>query len=646
MRRWIVFILLLLVLGALTTASVAWLFAGFAHPIGVESRWSPWTTNLRSQSDGWAVTEWMGPGKRARVLMTLVHHPWHTGKDPFDLPAWSAGHIPADPTTSQTIYEDARGWPWHVLRCTWSPHDHAFADVRERVRGGIVIRPLDPEWLYESPVTSNRLQKWSGYESYVETHLALPLIPIWDAFALSTLAYAVTWGALILLLSLPRFVFAHLRRLRRRCAVCGYQVHAADSDVCSECGYPKHGWLPIVTATHARIVMSLILGLGAMTSAFATVLRVRFEPPPAIHEAAATNDVTTLLKLVRSGVSPDTRHDTRDLIYDWQTQSTPLMWAAARGHLDAIDVLLEAGANINAINAETVAQTALGNAVRAGENEAAIYLLEHGADPRLAEGLLQSAVISGEVELLRLVLRALEDADADLEQWRSNAVVMAAHEESLPMVDELLRAGVDNDGLSSAMAIAITSRADDLVQLLLQFADDVPQATRDRWLRAAVEEQRPEIARQLIESGADPNHRTIYRSTLMHDAVRAGNITVVRTLVELGGDPNILDGRGESLLFAVWWFQDLTILDQLLAWGVDVNHRNNRGMTVLHEPVHFRRIEGVRPLLDSGADPMIPDNDGITPLRRAREVISWGTREPPAPDPEIVELLEQAVRGR
>src|SRR5262252_3059762 len=78
----------------------------------------------------------------------------------------------------------------------------------------------------------------------------------------------------------------------------------------------------------------LLLGLAAgvlVSGAY------RQQPDTALTQAAARNDVATLRRLLGEGHNADESRDS------W----TPLIWAARSGSVEAIDVLLDSGADVN-----------------------------------------------------------------------------------------------------------------------------------------------------------------------------------------------------------------------------------------------------------------------------------------------------------
>ena len=141
-----------------------------------------------------------------------------------------------------------------------------------------------------------------------------------------------------------------------------------------------------------------------------------------------------------------------------------------------------------------------------------------------------------------------------------------------------------------------------------------------------------EIARMLINAGADVNYQDdLSRTSLMH-ASRNGHTEVVRMLLNAGADVNAKDHNGETSLMDASRNGRTEIVRMLINAGADVDAKNNRGYTALMVASDMGRTEIVRMLIQRGADMNAKDNYGETALIR---VSSWGR-------PEMVRMLINA----
>jgi hypothetical protein len=94
-----------------------------------------------------------------------------------------------------------------------------------------------------------------------------------------------------------------------------------------------------------------------------------------IFTAAEANDIKKLKELIAKGADVNAE--------DWDRGSTPLMWACAKGNFQAIELLLDAGADVNKQNRQ--GRTALHNLVSLRYDKIAIWLVKRGADPYIPD---------------------------------------------------------------------------------------------------------------------------------------------------------------------------------------------------------------------------------------------------------------------
>jgi ankyrin repeat protein len=120
----------------------------------------------------------------------------------------------------------------------------------------------------------------------------------------------------------------------------------------------------------------LALGLAALFAAGACQQR----PRNPLTEAAARNDVATLRRLLDDG------HQADEGDGSW----TPLIWAARSGSIDAIGVLLDAGADVNrpGSTGDDWDATPLQHAILSRQPAAVRVLLDRGADVNAGSGSL------------------------------------------------------------------------------------------------------------------------------------------------------------------------------------------------------------------------------------------------------------------
>ena len=172
-----------------------------------------------------------------------------------------------------------------------------------------------------------------------------------------------------------------------------------------------------------------------------------------------------------------------------------------------------------------------------------------------------------------------------------------------------------------------------VVQVLLKHHADVNTGTEHDWsplhFASYPEHHEPEIARLLLEHGAEVDSMTVVGNTpLCLLSEYSINLEVAEILLEHGADPNI---RFDRPLYLALREGHSGLVQLLLKHGADPNARDVDGQTLLHMASRQGDLKAVQGLLELKVDVNSQDHEGTTPLQVASRH-EWT---------EIVQLLSQ-----
>ena len=244
--------------------------------------------------------------------------------------------------------------------------------------------------------------------------------------------------------------------------------------------------------------------------------------------------------------------------------STPLLLVARHGDVDTARVLVDAGADVN--DRAAAGTSTLTIAAHSGHAPLAIYLLEQGANPNATEAgytALHAAVLRGEVKLVGALLEHGADANALVEHGTPGRRFSADYSIRHQLIGasafwlaakygelEILRTLSGHGASPLAMPDSNSMSA-------LQAAMGVPSISQEnRRNRAGAPEADPaddeqltlDLARSILDLGADVNVADLRGNTALHDAVRRGFASVVELLVAHGADVNVTNEREQTPL--------------------------------------------------------------------------------------------------
>lgn len=176
--------------------------------------------------------------------------------------------------------------------------------------------------------------------------------------------------------------------------------------------------------------------------------------------------------------------------------------------------------------------------------------------------------------------------------------------------------------LGAAMTIDEAIARDDLTEVARQLEADPERALKGAHprmppLHQAILRKRSEIAKALIEAGADVNAVDSSDRTPVHLAVERNLSGLIPALAEAEAKLNELDSVGWTPLHWAAAKDQLEVANALVAAGADVHARTSRGGTILHEAASTGGAEMVQLCLELGIDPTVVASDGGTALEVA-----------------------------
>lgn len=270
---------------------------------------------------------------------------------------------------------------------------------------------------------------------------------------------------------------------------------------------------------------------------------------------------------------------------DWNV-AVPLVQAVATGNLELVQSLLTAGANPNQMDF-TCEASPLGMAIAQQRPDLAKLLLKHGANPtigKLCDSALGLAAASGQIEIAKLLLEHGVDVNKAFEEENYTALMAAAIEGDLEMVKLLVAAGADVNAWSqdeTPLLCAAQAGHQDVYEFLYPLVDEDIRRYTDRELQKGTQQRQREQCREVedfiyaammgnlkdveaaIAHGIEVNAIGSNGQTALMYAVNSGHLPVIRALLAAGADPTLQTTSGKTaLMLAATDQQVLNLLQQ------------------------------------------------------------------------------------
>lgn len=121
---------------------------------------------------------------------------------------------------------------------------------------------------------------------------------------------------------------------------------------------------------------------------------------------------------------------------------------------------------------------------------------------------------------------------------------------------------------------------------------------------------------EYVLNGFNINQK-IKGDTILYLAISAKKFEIAKYLIEKGADINANNKTGESILFLVLKFNNLDMIKYLVENGADINAKNKDDLSVLQISIIYKKFDIAKYLIQKGANIFVKDKEGNTVLHLA-----------------------------
>ncbi|EJT73975.1 hypothetical protein GGTG_07825 [Gaeumannomyces tritici R3-111a-1] len=354
----------------------------------------------------------------------------------------------------------------------------------------------------------------------------------------------------------------------------------------------------LVFAMNCR--QSVVSGFNVKDSEWKWTVRQTWDFPLCV--ASSNGHIGLVQLLLNAGADVDGGGD----------DTEPLMAASERGHGAIVKVLLDNGAKINAW--DQLHNTALTMASEKGHLGIVQQLLDAGAEvnPQV-EGIRTALIMAsrwGHLDVTQKLLDAgakINAVDTEFGAALTTALQYGHLNVARHLLDQGAKVNVQGGTHGSPLIAAVANGHLDIARHLLDLGAkvDVQGGTYGSPLIAAAVNCHWDAVRLLLDKGADVNASCQKHGTALNVAAQKGDLEISRLLLDYGAGMMASQAGFAALLNSASKRDGAYMVQKILDNGVDVLLDNRAGANwgcALRLAVMYGYVEAVRMLLDAGAD--------------------------------------------
>lgn len=413
--------------------------------------------------------------------------------------------------------------------------------------------------------------------------------------------------------------------------------------------------LHLAVAKGDRAMVALLLAAGAAVD----VANQDGNTP--LHVAAMLGDAALVEQLLAAGARADARNkdgNTPAHLAAWkgheaalralggavnganQDGNTPLHFASLRGHKAAVEVLIGAGAALEAKNKDGA--TALQLATEADEMDVVELMVRGGAKISVSKANgwtpLYTAAYNGNRDTVEFLLKRGANAnEQNAEGWAPlHAACSQGHYKVVKtmLTDFNAAINIQTKEGTTPLYFAAHSGRPKITELLLQLRADPNLGKKGGWLplHGAIYNDYDAVVLQLLDAGARMNDGVdeIKGYAPIHIAIASEhpNIPVVKLLIARGADINKQTENGATALHLAVFWASVPVVRLLVESGARLDIKNNKSRRPHDLAAHYGHQEICQYLCQKAGVPM----PKITKVAQVRVAEMRTAATPPKPE--------------